>query len=126
MLQRYDPELTEHPPRGVVRWVENRRVRATVRFAGGAPRAPDTPTWAVAVGRVLAKLPGAERHGVAWSAAHGFETGAGLFFFWAHGQDCSGDAEQLPSPTGHFEGCWPRPLFSHVLHPNRSWPKSSA
>lgn len=115
MLQRYDPEVFEHHPRGLVRWVENKRVRAALRCVRARPgqRLLDV---GCGTGHVLARLPGQERHGVDLSPRMVQRAQA---FLGGGVKIIQGDAEHLPYPDGHFDRVLALSLFSHVLHPEQ-------
>ncbi|MCY3019404.1 MAG: methyltransferase domain-containing protein [Planctomycetota bacterium] len=115
MVQRYDPEVFHHHPRGVVRWVENKRIRAVIHGLVARPehRILDVGCGA---GNILAQLPGAQRHGVDLSAQMAKRAqerlGAGATVI-------QGDAEQLPYEDGFFDRVVATSLLSHVLHPEQ-------
>jgi len=115
MLQRYDPEMFQHHPRSIVRWVEKRRVRAVIRRleARAGHRILDA---GCGTGHVLARLPGTERHGVDLSprmvqrAQNTLGSAAKIV---------QGDAEKLPYEDGSFDRVIASSLFSHVLNPEQ-------
>ncbi|MGD0091584.1 MAG: methyltransferase domain-containing protein [Planctomycetota bacterium] len=115
MLQRYDPEVFEHHPRGIVRWVENKRARAVIRWLQARPghRVLDV---GCGTGHLLAQLPGRERHGVDLSPRMVQRAQAIL---GSGAQIIQGDAEHLPYADGYFDRVIASSLFSHVLRPEQ-------
>ena len=115
MVQRYDPEVFHHHPRGIVRWVESRRVRTVIRCLGAAAEHQILDVGCGG-GNLLALLPGSRRCGIDLSAP---------MIKRAHerlGRDAAlihGDAEQLPFADESFDRVVLSSVLSHVLHPER-------
>lgn len=115
MVQRYDPEVFAHHPRSVVRWVERRRVQAVIRSLDARPehRILDV---GCGTGHLLARLPGAQRHGVDLSPRM---VQRALLNLGSAATVVQGDAEKLPYEEGCFDRVIASSLFSHVLHPEQ-------
>lgn len=115
MVQRYDPEIFHHHPRGVVRWVENKRVAAVLRGIDARPehRILDVGCGA---GNILAQLPGQQRTGVDLSP---FMVRRATERLNGQATVAQGDAEQLPYPAATFDRVIATSLLSHTLHPDK-------
>jgi ubiquinone/menaquinone biosynthesis C-methylase UbiE len=115
MVHRYDPEVFHHHPRGVVRWVENKRVNGVIRSldAQASHKVLDVGCGA---GNILAKVTGAERRGVDISD---FMVKRAVERLGNQFQITKADAEQLPFPDASFDRVIAASLFSHVLHPEQ-------
>jgi len=113
MIQRYDPEIFHHHPRGVVRWVENKRVKAVLRGLRAAPtdRVLDVGCGA---GNILARVDAAERHGIDLSK---FMVKRAVALLADKGKIVQGNAESLPYADASFDCVIASSLLSHVLHP---------
>lgn len=114
MIRRHDPELFYHHPRGVVRWVESKRMNAVLRHLDVRPgqRVLDVGCGA---GNILERLPTAQRYGIDLSAimvkraSERLEGDATII---------QGDAEKLPFESATFDRVIASGLLSHVLHPD--------
>ena len=115
MILRYDPAIFHHHPRGVVRWVENKRVRAVLRAldAQASHRILDVGCGA---GNILAQLPGEQRVGVDLSE---YMVKRARERLGKAAEVMHGDAENLPFRDGEFDRIVASSLFSHVLHPEK-------
>lgn len=118
MVRRYDQEAYERGhPSGVVRWVENKRVRAVLRKLNARPehRILDVGCGA---GYMLSQLSksatGGELHGIDLSKSMS-ERAQQLLGNTA--KIVHGDAEQMPYADAYFDRVIASSLFSHVLHP---------
>jgi ubiquinone/menaquinone biosynthesis C-methylase UbiE len=113
MIQRYDPEVFTHHPRGVVRWVENKRTQRVVRSldARAEHRILDVGCGA---GHILNELPGEQRHGVDIST---FMVKRARERLGTKASIVQGDAEKLPYDDASFDRVLASSLLSHVLHP---------
>ncbi|HYG75398.1 MAG TPA: methyltransferase domain-containing protein [Planctomycetota bacterium] len=115
MILRYDPDVFNHHPRSLVRWVENKRHAQVIRLLAARPehRILDVGCGA---GYILSKLPGAFRHGLDISTFMVKRAQERL------GNDATivqGDAEKLPYPDASFDRVIASSLLSHVLHPEQ-------
>jgi ubiquinone/menaquinone biosynthesis C-methylase UbiE len=115
MIQRYDPEIFHHHPRGIVRWVERKRVAAVKRnlAAKHEHRILDVGCGA---GNILEQIPGRSRHGIDLSA---YMVKRARERLWDDAQIVQGDAEQLPYADQSFDCVIASSLLSHVLHPEQ-------
>lgn len=113
MVQRYDPEVFAHHPRGVVRWVEKKRARTVLAKLGAWPehRILDVGCGA---GHILEQLPGEQRHGVDLSR---FMVQRAQERLAGKARIVQGDAEKLPYEDAAFDRVLASSLLSHVLHP---------
>jgi len=115
MIRRYDPEAVNRQPRGIVRWVERKRVSTVLRCLD-AQAGEHLLDVGCGAGQLLSKLPGANRYGVDLSqhmvkqARSRLPNGANILH---------ADAEHLPFPEATFDRVVASSLFSHVLHPER-------
>ena len=115
MIRRYDPEIFHHHPRGMVRWVEKRRVGAVVREldADVKHRVLDVGCGA---GNILEQLPAGEKHGLDLSP---YMVKRAKERLGNSAKILRGDAEQLPFENGTFDRVIASSLLSHVLHPEQ-------
>jgi ubiquinone/menaquinone biosynthesis C-methylase UbiE len=115
MIQRYDPELINEHPRGVVRWVENRRASAVIHLlnARAEHRILDVGCGG---GSILARLPGNRREGIDLSPTMVQRAQKKL---GAAASIAQGDAETLPFDDGLFDRVVASSLLSHVRNPDK-------
>jgi SAM-dependent methyltransferase len=114
MVARHDPERFHAHPRGVVRWVERKRVKSVLRLL---MTRHDDRVLEVACGggHVIGRLHCRERHALDLSRrmvrrAHVRLSSDAVLL---------GDAEQLPYRCGVFDRVICTSVLSHVLHPER-------
>jgi SAM-dependent methyltransferase len=115
MIRQYDPDVFHHHPRGIVRWVENRRIAAVLSCTEARPEHSILDVGCGA-GNILARLPGERRTGLDLSR---YMIERARQRLGGRVQLLLGDAEQLPFPDASFERVIASSLFSHVLHPER-------
>ena len=115
MVHRYDPEVFHHHPRGVVRWVENKRVNAVINSLNvqQGQRVLDVGCGA---GNILAKVNAGNLEGVDISD---FMVKRAIERIGDKGKISKSDAEQLPYPDASFDRVIAASLLSHVLHPEQ-------
>ena len=115
MVRKYDPDVFNHHPKGIVRWVEARRASAVIRSIDARPEHSILDVGC-GTGNILNQLPGNQRCGIDLSR-----------FMVSRAQEklgpgvkvLLGDAEKMPFPDASFDRVIASSLFSHVQHPDR-------
>ncbi len=115
MIQRYDPEIFHHHPRGTVRWVERKRVAAVLRSIQAAA-SHEVLDVGCGAGNILDQLSGRRRVGIDLST---FMVKRARERLKAPVEVLLGDAEHLPFAASSFDRVVASSLLSHVLHPEK-------
>jgi ubiquinone/menaquinone biosynthesis C-methylase UbiE len=115
MIRKYDPDVFHHHPKGIVRWVENRRTSAVLRCIDSRPEHAVLDVGC-GTGIILSQVQGRQRCGIDLSR---FMVTRARERLGTRAEILLGDAEELPFPSQSFDRVIASSLFSHVLHPDR-------
>ena len=115
MVARHDPELFHHHPRGVVRWIEGRRMRAVLALLQARPEHRVLEVGCGA-GNVLTRTPAAARYAIDLSRRM---VGRARNVLGPAATIALADAERLPFRDREFERVICSSVLAHVLHPER-------